>query len=74
MATCPNCGSEKVRRGGTAIWLIYVLLIAIALPAVLVFELNAAIMAGIMIAAIVIAHLVLDQRVCIDCGTQWKGR
>ncbi|HEY0156988.1 MAG TPA: hypothetical protein VGF28_06805 [Thermoanaerobaculia bacterium] len=74
MATCPNCGSEKVRRGGSAIWLVYVALIAFALPAVLIFELNAAIVAGIMIAAVVIAHLLLDQRVCLDCGKQWKGR
>lgn len=73
MATCPNCGSEKVRCGGSAIWLVYVVLIALAIPAVLVFELNAAIVAGIMLAVIVIAHLVLNQRVCVDCGHQWKG-
>jgi O-antigen ligase len=73
MVTCPNCGSEKVRRGGSAIWLVYVVLIALALPAVLIFKLNAAIVAGIMIAVIAIAHLVLNQRVCLDCGQQWKG-
>jgi hypothetical protein len=74
MSACPSCGSDRVRRGGNSIWLVYVTLIAVALPAVLIFELNAAIMAGVMIAVIVIAHLVLNERVCLDCGTQWKGR
>ncbi len=73
MVTCPDCGSEKVRRGGNTIWLVYVVLIALALPAVLIFKLNAAIVAGIMIAVIAIAHLLLNQRVCLDCGHQWKG-
>ena len=73
MVTCPRCGSEKVRRGGTTIWIVYVVLIALAIPAVLILELNAAIVAGIMLAAIAIAHLVLNQRVCVDCGHQWKG-
>jgi O-antigen ligase len=73
MVTCPNCGSEKVRRGGSATWLVYVVLIALAIPAVLIFKLNAAIVAGIMIAVVAIAHLVLNQRVCVDCGHQWKG-
>lgn len=70
---CPNCSSEKVRRGGNTIWLIYVLLILLALPAVLVLELNAGIVGGIMLALVVIAHLLFDQRVCLDCGTQWRG-
>lgn len=69
---CPNCNSEKVRRGGTTVWLVYVALIALVLPAVLVFKLNAAIVAGVMLAAIVIVHLVLNQRVCLDCGHQWR--
>ncbi|HYK00953.1 MAG TPA: hypothetical protein VE974_04300 [Thermoanaerobaculia bacterium] len=73
MLACPNCGSERVRRGGTTIWLIYVVLIAAAIPAVLVLKLNAAIVAGIMLAAVAIAHLVLNQRVCVDCGHQWPG-
>ena len=73
MVTCPNCGSEKVRRGGTTIWLVYVVLIALAIPAVLIFKLNAAIVAAIMIAVVVVAHLALNQRVCVDCGHQWKG-
>jgi hypothetical protein len=73
MSQCPNCGSEKIRRGGTVTWLIYVALIALAIPAVLVFELNAAIVAAVMLAVIVIVHLVLNQRVCVDCGHQWKG-
>lgn len=70
---CPNCGSEKTRRGGTTIWMVYVVLIAAALIAVFVFERNAAIVAGIVIAVVVLAHLVLNQRVCLDCGFQWKG-
>lgn len=73
MTDCPNCGSEKVRRGGTTTWMIYIVLIAVAIPAVLVFQLNAAIVGAIMLAAIVIAHLVLNQRVCTACGHQWKG-
>jgi hypothetical protein len=73
MLTCPDCGSERVRRGGTTIWTVYVLLIAAAIPAVLILKLNAAIVAGIMVAAVAIAHLVLNQRVCVDCGHQWKG-
>jgi len=71
--TCPNCGSDRVRRGGTATWTVYVVLIALAIPAVLVLKLNAAIVGAIMIAVIVIAHLLLNQRVCTDCGHQWKG-
>lgn len=55
-----------------AIWLVYVTLVAVAIPATLVFELNAAIVALIMIAVIVIAHLVFNLRVCLDCGHQWK--
>ncbi len=73
MLVCPNCGSEKIRRGGTATWFVYVVLIALAIPAVLAFDLNAAIVAGIMLAVIVIVHLVLNQRVCTACGHQWKG-
>lgn len=71
--TCPNCQSERTRRGGNLIWAIYVALVAIALVAVLVFHLNAAIVAAIMIAVVAIAHLLLNQRVCVDCGHQWRG-
>ncbi len=70
---CPNCSSDRIRRGGNTIWLVYLVLIALALPAVLVFKLNAAIVAGVMIAVIILAHLLLNQRVCLDCGHQWKG-
>ena len=73
MTVCPNCGSERIRRGGNVIWMVYLALIALALPAALVFHLNAAIVGGIMLAVIVIAHLVVDQRVCIDCGNQWRS-
>lgn len=47
-------------------------LIALALLAVLAFHLNAALVAGVMLAAIVLAHLTLRQRVCVDCGRQWR--
>ena len=70
---CPNCNSDRTRRGGFAIWTVYLILIALAVPAVLVLGLNAALVAGVMIAAIVLAHLVIGQRVCVDCGHQWKG-
>jgi len=73
MTICPECRSEKTRRGGTAIWLTYLGLIALALPAVLVFKLNAAIVAGVMIAVVVLVNLVSRQRVCVDCGRQFRG-
>ena len=72
-APCPNCGSEQTRRGGARIWGIYLLLIALGVPAVLIFHLNAGIVAAIMVVAVVLAHLVFNQRVCADCGHQWKG-
>ena len=71
---CPNCQSEKTRRGGMAIWTVYLVLVALAVPAVLVFKLNAALVAGVMLAAIVAAHLLIGQRVCVDCGHQWRAR
>ncbi|HEX3584220.1 MAG TPA: hypothetical protein VH087_20820 [Thermoanaerobaculia bacterium] len=71
-AVCPNCGSDRIRRGGNAIWVVYLLLIAIGIPAVVLFHLHAGIVAGIMLAVIVIAHLVFDTRVCLECGHQWK--
>jgi hypothetical protein len=52
----------------------YLVLIAAAMVAVLMLHLHAGIVAAIMLAVIVIAHLVLDQRVCLDCGEQWSGR
>lgn len=70
---CPNCQSERTRRGGTVIWLVYLALIAVGIPAVLILKLNAAIVAGVMIAVVVIAHLVLQRRVCLDCGHQWRA-
>ena len=73
MVHCPNCQSERTRRGGTTTWIVYLVLVAVAIPAVLIFHLNAAIVAGVMIAVIVIAHLVLNQRVCVDCGHQWRA-
>jgi len=69
---CPNCESDRTRRGGNAIWEIYLVLIALAIPAVLILHLNSAIVGGVVIAAIVIAHLIIGQRVCQDCGHQWR--
>ena len=71
--TCPNCGSNHSRRGGNLIWAIYVTLIALALVAVLIFKLNAAIVAGIVMAIVVIANLSIGGRVCLDCGSQFKS-
>lgn len=70
--TCPNCGSDKTRRGGTRVWTVYVTMIGLALVAVFVFELNAAIVGGIVLAVAILANLVLNQRVCVDCGHQWQ--
>lgn len=70
--TCPNCGSERVRRGGRRIWTIYIALIAAALVAVLIAHLNAGLVAGTVLAVIVLAHLLFDERVCLECGTQWR--
>jgi cobalamin biosynthesis protein CobD/CbiB len=74
ISVCPNCGSERTRRGGNAIWGVYVILIALAIPAVVVWHLNAALVAGIMIAVVVLAHLLFDTRVWLECGTQWRAR
>ena len=72
--TCPDCSSDRTRRGGRTIWLVYLVLVALALVAVLAFQLNAAIVAGVMLAAVVLAHLVTGERVCLDCGHQWRSR
>jgi len=74
MVACPNCRSEKTRRGGSVIWAVYLTLIALVLTAVLVFHLNAALVGGIALAVVVLAHLVVNQRVCLDCGHQWSNR
>ncbi|HEX9984051.1 MAG TPA: hypothetical protein VGF69_12355 [Thermoanaerobaculia bacterium] len=68
--TCPNCGSDRVRRGGRRLWTIYLVLIAAAIPAVLILKLNAAIIGGIMLAVIVLANLVFNERICAECGQQ----
>lgn len=56
------------------VWIVYLTLIALAVPAVMLFELHAGIVAGIVIAGAVLANLILNQRVCLDCGHQWGGR
>lgn len=71
--TCPNCGSDRFRRGGSNVWAVYIFLIVFAVAAVMIFHLNAAIVAGVVLAGAVLANLVFDTRVCLDCGTQWKG-
>lgn len=70
--TCPNCGSERTKRGGMQLWIIYLALIGAAVPAVLVFERNAALVGAIVLAVAILANLVLNQRVCLDCGHQWR--
>jgi hypothetical protein len=72
--TCPACGSERTRRGGNAVWSVYLVLIALAVLGVVQFHLNAGLVAGVVLAAILLAHLIFDQRVCLDCGHQWSGR
>lgn len=54
------------------IWTIYLVLIALAMPMVLLWTFDAAVFAGVMLAAILVAHLVLRERVCLDCGEQWR--
>jgi len=54
------------------VWGIYLVLIALGVPAVVVFHLHAGIVAAIMVVAVVLANLLLAQRVCLDCGHQWK--
>jgi hypothetical protein len=55
------------------VWGVYLVLIALAVPAVVVFHFHAGIVAAIMLVAAVLAHIVFNQRVCLDCGHQWKG-
>ena len=69
--SCPSCGAERTRRGGQLIWTVYIVLIAAALIAVLVLHLHAGLIAAIMLAVVVMANLLIDQRVCPDCGHQW---
>ena len=73
MVSCPECESEKTRRGGTLIWIVYLALIAFALVAVLGFQLHSGLVAGVVLAAIIIIHIVIGQRICLDCGHQWRG-
>ncbi|HEV2719391.1 MAG TPA: hypothetical protein VG323_05195 [Thermoanaerobaculia bacterium] len=54
------------------IWGVYLVLIAVGVPAVVVFHLHAGIVAAIMVVGALLAHLVFGQRVCQDCGHQWK--
>jgi hypothetical protein len=70
--TCPKCGSDRTRRGGGRIWTVYVAVIAAAIPAVLIAHLNAGIVGAIALAVIVLTHLVFAERVCLDCGAQWR--
>lgn len=69
---CPNCDSPRNRRGGSAIWTVYMVLIALAMPFVLVWRFNAAIFALVMIAVVLLTHLIVKQRVCLDCGEQFR--
>lgn len=71
--TCPNCGSERTRRGGRAVWAAYLSLIAFAVVGVLGFRLHAGLVGGIVLAGAVLANLVAGTRICLQCGEQWKG-
>jgi hypothetical protein len=71
---CPACGSARTRRGGTAIWTVYVIALIVAVPAVLLLHLDAALVAGVLLAVIVLAHLLLGTKVCLDCGAQWRPK
>jgi len=73
MAVCPNCQSEKTRRGGNATWVIYLALIVLGVPAVLLLDWNAAIVAGVMIAVVILTNLVISEKICLDCGHQWRA-
>jgi hypothetical protein len=55
------------------IWLTYLVLIGLAVPATLIFHLNAAILALIMIVVAVLVNVVVNQRICRDCGYQWRA-
>jgi hypothetical protein len=70
---CPTCNSDRIRRGGRVTWSIYVALIALAIVAVLIVHLHAGLIAGVMIAVVVLTHLLVGERVCLDCGTQWRS-
>lgn len=72
MNACPSCGSERTRLGGRAVWSVYVGVILAGVVAVFAFELHAGLVAGVMIALVVLANLVFGTRVCLDCGTEWK--
>jgi hypothetical protein len=50
-----------------------VALIALAIVAVLILHLHAGLIAGIMIAVVLLTHLLVGERVCLDCGTQWRS-
>ena len=73
MSVCSNCGSENTRRGGMRVWGVYLVIIALGVPAVVVFHLHAGIVAAIMVVGAVLAHVLFGERVCLDCGQQWKG-
>jgi hypothetical protein len=70
---CPECGSDHSRRGGNRVWLVYMMLVAAAVPAVIVFHLSAVLVAGVLLAGVALAHLLLNDRVCLDCGRQWSN-
>jgi len=55
------------------IWGVYLVLIAVGVPAVLVLHLHAGLVAAVMIVVAVLANLLFGQRVCLDCGHQWRA-
>ncbi|MEO6259676.1 MAG: hypothetical protein ABIP63_04970 [Thermoanaerobaculia bacterium] len=71
---CPQCGSEATRRGGRVVWTLDLIMIAVAVPVVLTGRVHAALVAGIILAIMSIAHLAVGERACRDCGAQWRER
>jgi hypothetical protein len=72
MTPCPDCQSDRVRRGGTRTWFVYLILLMLGIPAVLFLHLHAGLVAGVILAAALLAHLLFGERVCLDCGHQWR--
>jgi hypothetical protein len=73
MTPCPQCGSARTRRGGKTVWIAYLVIIAVTVPATLVWRLNAAVMAGVLILAALAVNLLIGERFCPECGHQWRS-